>query len=87
MVYRKLLWTAIKHRELIFFAGSVAAVVGKEILESDEVKEAASNAIANAKIIGHDAEAKFTEIMGDVEKQFLDVEIEEPQPKVKVNID
>ncbi|WP_407377788.1 hypothetical protein [Methanobrevibacter sp.] len=87
MGYGKLLLKAIKHRELIFLAGSAAVVVGKKIIESEEFKEMTSNAVANARVIRQDAEAKFSEIRDDVENRAQDVDFKESEKKVKINID
>lgn len=87
MALTKILFKAIRHRELLFFAAGVATTVGKHVLESEEVRQAAANAVSEVRAIKHDAEDRISDIMQDDEKNVQEVEFEQKDKKVQIEID
>ncbi len=74
-MYKKIVDQAIEHKEVLIFAGGIAAaIIGKKVLESKAVKEATTNCVANALAVKENAEEKLAEIKADAEEQVANDE-------------
>jgi len=69
-MYKKIVDHAIEHKAALIFAGGVAAaLIGKKVLESQAVKEATTNCVANVLAVKGEAEEKLAEIKADAEEK------------------
>lgn len=69
MVLKRLVGLAIGHQAAVIFTGGVAAaVIGKKVLESDIVKDTATNALAEVISIKQDAEKIVSDMKAEAEE-------------------
>ena len=68
MVHPLYVAKVLKHKQALLFAGGVAvAVVGKKILESETIKDAATDTLATVMSLKRDAEERMEEIKQEAE--------------------
>lgn len=73
MRHEELFDKCIEHKHaLIFAAGIATAVVGKKILESKAVKDAATQGMASVMAVRKDAEETFQDMRENAEEIVLD---------------
>lgn len=78
MVNREFFDKCVEHKHaLIFAAGIATAVVGKKILESKTVKDAATQGMAGVMSIRKDAEECFQDMKEDAEEIVMDAHEED----------
>ena len=78
MVNREFFDKCVEHKHaLIFAAGIATAVVGKKILESKTVKDAATQGMAGVMSIRKDAEEWFQDMKEDAEEIVMDAHVED----------
>lgn len=71
-MYKKIVDHAIEHKLALAFAGGVAAaIIGKKVMESQAVKEATTNCVANVLAVKGDAEEKLAEIKAGAEEKAV----------------
>ena len=68
----------VEHKHaLIFAAGIATAIVGKKVLESKTVKDAATQGMASVMSIRRDAEESFQDIRENAEEIVIDAHEED----------
>lgn len=73
MPYRQLLQKCNEHKHaLIFAAGIATAIVGKKVIESQTVKDAATQGMASVMSIRRDAEETFQDMKETAEDIVVD---------------
>lgn len=70
--------TCMEHKHLLIFAAGVAtAIVGKKILESKAVKDAATQGMASVMSVRKDAEECFQDMKENAEEMVIDAHEED----------
>lgn len=78
MRYDNFLDKCVEHKHaLIFAAGIATAIVGKKVLESKTVKDAATQGVAGVMSIRKDAEETFQDIRENAEEIVIDAHEED----------
>ena len=78
MTQRRIFDKCMEHKHaLIFAAGIATAVLGKKVLESKTVKDAATQGVASVMSIRKDAEECFQDIKENAEEIVIDANEEE----------
>lgn len=78
MGYEDFLDKCAEHKHaLIFAAGIATAIVGKKVLESKTVKDAATQGVAGVMSIRKDAEETFQDIRENAEEIVIDAHEED----------
>ncbi|MDO5823399.1 DUF6110 family protein [Methanobrevibacter sp.] len=78
MTYRKLLNNCIEHKHALLFAGGIAtAIVGKKVIESKTVKDAATKGMATIMSVKKDAEECFQDMKENAEDIVVDAHEED----------
>ena len=78
MRYENFLDKCVEHKHaLIFAAGIATAIVGKKILESDAVKDAATKGMASVMSAKKDAEECFQDMKENAEDIVVDAHEED----------
>lgn len=78
MRYDNFLDKCVEHKHaLIFAAGIATAIVGKKVLESKTVKDAATQGVAGVMSIRKDAEETFQDIKENAEEIVIDAHEED----------
>lgn len=78
MVHRNILKKCVEHKHALLFAAGIAtAVVGKKVIESKSVKNAATKGMANVMSIKKDAEECFQDIKENAEDIVVDAHKED----------
>lgn len=78
MSYDEFIDKCVEHKHaLIFVAGIATAVVGKKLLESQSVKDAATQGVASVMSMKKDAEETFQDIKENAEDIVVDAHEEE----------
>lgn len=78
MTYRKLLNNCIEHKHALLFAGGIAtAIVGKKVIESKTVKDAATKGMATIISVKKDAEECFQDMKENAEDIVVDAHEED----------
>ena len=73
MDQKRFLDRCVEHKHaLIFAAGIATAVVGKKVLESEAVKEAATQGMASIMSLRKDAEETFQDMKENAEEIVID---------------
>ncbi|MBQ6099074.1 MAG: hypothetical protein IJL02_04335 [Methanobrevibacter sp.] len=73
MVNKEILDKCVEHKHaLIFAAGIATAIVGKKLLESKAVKDAATQGMASVMTIRKDAEETFQDMREEAEEIVMD---------------
>jgi hypothetical protein len=71
--YQNIFKKCVEHKHaLIFAAGIATAIVGKKVLESKVVKDAATQGMANVMSIKQDAEETFQDMRENAEEIVID---------------
>ena len=77
MSYKKVLDKCVEHKHaLIFAAGIATAIVGKKVLESKTVKDAATKGMAQVMSTKKDAEECFQDMKENAEDIVVDANAE-----------
>ncbi|MBQ2637304.1 MAG: hypothetical protein IJG09_11555 [Methanobrevibacter sp.] len=78
MVNREFFDKCMEHKHaLIFAAGIATAIVGKKVIESKTVKDAATKGMANVMAVKRDAEETFQDMKENAEEIVLDAHEED----------
>ena len=78
MANREFFDKCMEHKHaLIFAAGIATAIVGKKVLESKTVKDAATKGMANVMAVKKDAEETFQDMKENAEEIVLDAHEED----------
>lgn len=78
MTYQKFVDKCMEHKHaLIFAAGIATAIIGKKVLESETVKEAATQGMASVMAVRKDAEECFQDMKENAEEIVIDANEEE----------
>ena len=78
MVNREFFDKCMEHKHaLIFAAGIATAIVGKKVIESKTVKDAATRGMANVMAVKRDAEETFQDMKENAEEIVLDAHEED----------
>ena len=78
MGYEDFLDKCVEHKHaLIFAAGIATAIVGKKVLESKTVKDAATQGVAGVMSVRRDAEETFQDIRENAEEIVIDAHEED----------
>ncbi|MCQ2971171.1 hypothetical protein SAMN05216439_1028 [Methanobrevibacter gottschalkii] len=78
MVHRNILKKCVEHKHALLFAAGIAtAVVGKKVIESKSVKNAATKGMANVMSIKKDAEECFQDMKENAEDIVVDAHKED----------
>lgn len=78
MVHREFLDKCVEHKHaLIFAAGIATAIVGKKVIESKTVKDAATKGMANVMAVKKDAEECFQDMKENAEEIVIDAHEED----------
>ncbi len=78
MVHRNILNKCVEHKHALLFAAGIAtAVVGKKVIESKSVKNAATKGMANVMAIKKDAEECFQDMKENAEDIVVDAHKED----------
>ena len=78
MVHRELFDKCMEHKHaLIFTAGIATAIVGKKLIESKTVKDAATKGMANVMAVKRDAEECFQDMKENAEDIVVDAHNED----------
>ena len=73
MRYENFLDKCVEHKHaLIFAAGIATAIVGKKVLESKAVKDAATQGMAGVMAVRKDAEETFQDMRENAEEIVID---------------
>ena len=73
MEHRDIIEKCVEHKHaLIFAAGIATAIVGKKVLESKVVKDAATQGMASVMSIKKDAEETFQDMRENAEEIVID---------------
>ncbi len=76
--HREFLEKCVEHKHaLIFAAGIATAIVGKKVLESKAVKDAATQGMASVMAVRKDAEETFQDIRENAEEIVIDAHEED----------
>lgn len=75
---RRIIDKCVEHKHaLIFAAGIATAIVGKKVLESKTVKDAATQGMASVMSMRKDAEETFQDIRENAEEIVIDAHDED----------
>ncbi|WP_298502351.1 DUF6110 family protein [uncultured Methanobrevibacter sp.] len=78
MVQKEFFDKCVEHKHaLIFAAGIATAIVGKKVLESKVVKDAATQGMASVMAVRKDAEETFQDMREEAEEIVLDAHDED----------
>ncbi len=78
MANREFFNKCMEHKHaLIFAAGIATAIVGKKVIESKTVKDAATKGMANVMAVKRDAEETFQDMKENAEEIVLDAHEED----------
>lgn len=78
MIRKDFIDKCVEHKHaLIFAAGIATAIIGKKILESEAVKDAATQGMASVMSIRKDAEETFQDMKENAEEIVIDANEEE----------
>lgn len=78
MANREFFDKCMEHKHaLIFAAGIATAIVGKKVIESKTVKDAATKGMANVMSVKRDAEETFQDMKENAEEIVLDAHEED----------
>ncbi|MGX8693760.1 MAG: DUF6110 family protein [Methanobrevibacter sp.] len=73
MEHRDILEKCVEHKHALLFAAGIAtAIVGKKVLESKAVKDAATQGMASVMSIRKDAEETFQDMRENAEEIVID---------------
>ena len=87
MDQKRFLDKCVEHKHaLIFAAGIATAVVGKKVLESKAVKEAATQGMASIMSLRKDAEETFQDMKENAEEIVIDAN-EENRKEIYIDAD
>ena len=73
MEHRDIIEKCVEHKHALLFAAGIAtAIVGKKVLESKTVKDAATQGMASVMSIRKDAEETFQDMRENAEEIVID---------------
>lgn len=73
MEHRDIIEKCVEHKHVLLFAAGIAtAIVGKKVLESKTVKDAATQGMASVMSIRKDAEETFQDMRENAEEIVID---------------
>ena len=73
MEHRNIIEKCVEHKHALLFAAGIAtAIVGKKVLESKTVKDAATQGMASVMSIRKDAEETFQDMRENAEEIVID---------------
>ena len=78
VTHNEILKKCVEHKHaLIFAAGIATAIVGKKVLESKTVKDAATQGMASVMAVRKDAEETFQDMRENAEEIVIDAHEED----------